>query len=152
MITAWRLCKAKRAPNAFNGIGASLAPGRWNRLGDKMVYCAESRALAALEILAHVEDRALLKKITFVMISVSIPEECVQIAGKLPTGWDKIPPADASRLYGGRFLDRGQWLALRVPSVVVSGEYNYLLNPEHERFSDVVIKKPQPFIFDQRLA
>jgi RES domain-containing protein len=151
MITVWRLCKAKRAANAFSGIGASLAPGRWNRLGEKMVYCAETRALAALEILAHVEDRALFRKMAFVVIAVSLPEEWVHIPSKLPAGWDKIPPGDASRAFGGRFLERNQHVALRVPSVVVKGEYNTLLNPAHERFVDLVVKKPIPFVFDQRL-
>ncbi|MBI2497892.1 MAG: RES domain-containing protein, partial [Opitutae bacterium] len=42
--------------------------------------------------------------------------------------------------------------ALRVPSVVVPGEFNYLLNPAHPDFKRVKIGKPEPFSFDPRLA
>ncbi|MDB6167136.1 MAG: hypothetical protein JWQ83_2276, partial [Lacunisphaera sp.] len=40
---------------------------------------------------------------------------------------------------------------LRVPSVVVPGEFNYLLNPAHPKFAKIKVGKPETFSFDPRL-
>lgn len=39
---------------------------------------------------------------------------------------------------------------LRVPSILVPGEHNLLLNPQHRHFKRLKISKPQPFDFDGR--
>ena len=57
-MKVWRLCKRRHA--AFDGEGARLAGGRWNRPGGAVVYTSESLALAALELgdpLVHVPGR-----------------------------------------------------------------------------------------------
>jgi RES domain-containing protein len=41
---------------------------------------------------------------------------------------------------------------LRVPSVVIPRESNYMLNPEHPDFSRIVIEGPLAFQFDLRLV
>lgn len=41
---------------------------------------------------------------------------------------------------------------LEVPSVIVPGESNYLLNPGHPDFEKVVIGEPEGFGFDPRLV
>ena len=40
---------------------------------------------------------------------------------------------------------------LRVPSVVVPLESNYVFNPRHPDFSRVTVGAPMPFPFDPRL-
>jgi RES domain-containing protein len=42
--------------------------------------------------------------------------------------------------------------ALRAPSVVTRGEYNYLVNPRHPDFSKIKAKGPRVFRFDQRIG
>jgi RES domain-containing protein len=43
-------------------------------------------------------------------------------------------------------------MVLAVPSAVVPREWNYLLNPEHEKFSQVVKRVENlPFLVDARL-
>jgi hypothetical protein len=44
----------------------------------------------------------------------------------------------------------GASLALRVPSVVVPSEFNFLLNPAHDAFGTVVISAIAPLAFDAR--
>jgi len=34
----------------------------------------------------------------------------------------------------------------------VPGEFNYLLNPAHPKFGKTKVGKPEPFLFDPRLA
>lgn len=41
---------------------------------------------------------------------------------------------------------------LRVPSIVVEGEHNYVLNPNHPDFPKIEVHGPQPFDFDPRLG
>jgi hypothetical protein len=40
---------------------------------------------------------------------------------------------------------------LRVPSVLVPSESNFLLNPRHPEYTNLVIGEPLPFSFDPRL-
>jgi RES domain-containing protein len=62
-ITTWRIIKAQHAHRAFDGEGARLAGGRWNKIGIPMIYTADSLALAALEIMVHLPGSELLKNI-----------------------------------------------------------------------------------------
>jgi len=39
-----------------------------------------------------------------------------------------------------------------VPSAVVPGEHNFLLNPRHRDFGRLEIGGPEPFEFDPRLV
>ena len=56
----------------MDGEGARRFPGRWNAGGAPMVYLAESLALAALEILVHVEDIEFMPR--YVAIEIVSPE------------------------------------------------------------------------------
>jgi RES domain-containing protein len=53
---------------------------------------------------------------------------------------------------GTHWATAGKTVCLRVPSAVVPGEHNFLLNPRHGDFGRLRIGKPEPFEFDQRLV
>ena len=55
-------------------------------------------------------------------------------------------------LDGFKGIDRGKTVCLKVPSAVVRGEHNFLLNPRHRDFSKLRRGPPVPFEFDERLA
>ena len=40
---------------------------------------------------------------------------------------------------------------MKVPSVVVQDEFNYLINPMHGNFAEVKILRIEDFTFDERL-
>jgi len=40
---------------------------------------------------------------------------------------------------------------LKVPSSVVDGDHNFLLNPNHKDFGKVSVINIEPFTFDERL-
>ncbi len=40
---------------------------------------------------------------------------------------------------------------LALPSVIIPGELNYLLNPAHPAFKRIAVGKPERFTFDPRL-
>jgi RES domain-containing protein len=53
---------------------------------------------------------------------------------------------------GGEWLERGETAVLKVPSAIVTEEWNYLLNPLHMDFRKCRMTTPKPFNFDQRVA
>ena len=150
-VLAWRLCASYRKPWAFSGEGAARRGGRWNHPGVRIVYCAESRSLAALEVLVNVDDAGRLGAIEWICIPAVIPETLIEKPGRFPPSWRQFPHSVETREFGTQWAHEKRTAALRVPSVVVGGEFNYLLNPLHPAFAQVKIGRPEPFTFDPRL-
>jgi len=151
-VTAWRIAKRKHARAAFTGEGARLFGGRWNNPGIALVYTAQSQSLAALEMLVHLDSAELLA--SYVLFEVRIDESLVEQVelSELPRNWRDDPPPRKVRAMGDAWVVGGTSAVLRVPSIVVPGENNFLLNPRHKDFPRLQIGKPLPFRFDPRLA
>ena len=145
----WRLTKARYAQTAFDGEGARLYGGRWNSPGRAVVYLAGSLALAALEILVHVRSQSELEG--YVKIRVEAPEGLTSEAEALPENWQQGRAPDETKAIGDEWLGAGETPLLRVPSVIIPEEHNYLLNPQHPRSGALTIGKAEPFSFDPRL-
>jgi RES domain-containing protein len=147
----WRVLKRRHAATAFSGEGARVNGGRWNSRGVPMIYTSESAALAALEILVHVEDRSVLSG--YVAYVLDVPEAMIEDldAGSLKEGWDSFPAPLLPREIGDAWIASGRSLGLRVPSAVIAGS-NVLLNPIHPAFRDLVVPEPRGFPFDARLG
>ncbi len=147
----YRLSKSIFA-NDLSGQGAERVGGRWNFKGTPMIYCSESRALCTAEIAVHIPLGILPRD--YCLISIEIPDS-IKIKEldllDLPEDWMKIPPSISTQKLGTEFIEENSSLIIRVPSVVVRGEYNYLINPRHNAISKIKIKKIEPFSFDERL-
>jgi len=151
LITAWRICKARHAPAAFDGRGAAAFPGRWNPPGVRAVYTSENRSLAQLEVLANAEDRDLLTAAEWTLIPARFDPELLHVPEKFPDDWRQVPAPDSTRRFGGDWIKKGVSPVLRVPSVVTLGEFNYILNPAHPEFRRLTIGQPEAFAFDARI-
>lgn len=151
MISAWRITKQKHAKNAFSGEGAKLYGGRWNSPGKLVIYTAESRALALTEILVHLESAGMLSR--YVVFEVEIDARYVAHfeLRDLPKNWRAEPAPKRLQALGDEWLDSAKSAVLRVPSAVVGGEFNYLLNPSHPDFTKLRIHGPEKFRIDKRL-
>ena len=150
-MRAWRICKERFASTAFDGEGAFRDGGRWNSEGVRVVYVAGSAALATLEILVHVSDPNDLYRIPYVLIPVDFEPALVSEPASLPQGWHEDPPTLEASTIGDRWIESQASVLLKVPSAVIRSEFNYLINPLHPRFQDLVIGLPEPFQFDSRL-
>lgn len=153
MTTAWRIIKRRLADETFSGEGAFLFGGRWNPPGVRVVYAAQSLALAALEQLVHLQGGAL--GLEYVYFRVDIPGS-VKIreldAAHLPKDWRAAQGPAASRELGRLWVQKNETAVLRVPSILIPLEHNYLLNPAHPQFKHLRVHRPEPFSFDPRLA
>ena len=150
-FTAWRIVKRKFRKVAFTGEGARRYGGRWNSKGVGVVYVAESQSLAALEMLAHLGSGDLLRY--YVAIPVSFePRLVVDVdVSTLPKNWKTYPAPRSLRAIGDAWVASGKSAVLRVPSVLVPSESNFLLNPRHPEYINLVIGEPLRFSFDPRL-
>jgi RES domain-containing protein len=129
-----------------------LYGGRWNSPGVPLVYVAESRALATLEILAGLQSRSTLE--AYVLIEVAFAESLVEELQpeSIPDEWRISPPRPETQAIGDRWVREARSAALRVPSVLVPTEFNFLLNPAHPEFGAIEIHEPTPFKLDPRLT
>ena len=151
MITAWRLVKSRHSAAAFDGEGARLYGGRWNSPGTRIAYASDSIALAALEVLAHLQSTAVLQ--SYSLAGIRFPEEVVEVLPEtsLPHGWRRFPSPPANQAIGDQWVSQGRSLVLRVPSAIIPSAANFLINPLHPAFSRAVIERPERFAFDPRL-
>jgi RES domain-containing protein len=149
-LRLWRLCRDVHAAKAFSGEGPFRYGGRWNPTGVQVVYCAESRSLAAMEILVHHLGTEVFKLSRWVVISVDVPEAVIEKPPRVPDAWREQSPIPTVQEFGARWVRERRSAVLRVPSAVVLGEFNYLLNPVHPDFEKIAIGKPGQFLFDTR--
>ena len=137
--------------SAFSGEGARAYGGRWNRPGTPMVYAAQSRALAALESLAHFGGAE--RGLAFLIFEIEVPDALVARLRPqdLPSDWRREEPPPSTQDLGSRWQSSGRSVALVVPSVLIPQESCVLLNPEHPDTRKVIVGYPEPFAIDSRL-
>jgi RES domain-containing protein len=99
----------------------------------------------------HTEDTRLLAAVQWMMIPVTIDEQLIEIAKHLPEDWRRLPAPPSTREFGTQWVRQARSPVLQVPSIVVDGEFNYVLNPRHADFGQLKIDAPVSFSFDPRL-
>ena len=152
-IHLYRLVHQKWADQAFDGEGARLYGGRWNSKGQSCVYTAGSEALAILEILVHLNNRAALKQYRLFQLTMSTEQLLTVSLSNLPDSWRQQPAgADCARI-GDDWLSQSASLALAVPSVIAPREQNILLNPVHAAYQACISTATElDFLPDPRLT
>ena len=149
-MKVWRLTRRDRTD--LEGEGARLYGGRWNSPGTAVIYTAGTLSLAVLEYLVHLNPD-------------KMPHDLVSIAGEipdsltirhiaiedLPPNWHDMTLQPVTQSIGTQWVTAGHSAVLRVPSVVIPQESNYVLNPRHPEFSAITWSVPEPFSLDPRL-
>ncbi|MGM0943958.1 MAG: RES family NAD+ phosphorylase [Bacteroidota bacterium] len=137
---------------ALSGKGAALSGNRWNSKGTEIIYSADSRALAMAEVAVHLSLSILPKD--YAMVEIDIPDS-ISIASlsveKLPENWNGFPHLLDTQLVGDDFVSEQKSCVLKVPSAVVPGDFNFLINLFHPEFSQIQIVDQEDFPFDRRL-
>jgi len=150
MPQAWRIVKEKHADLAFSGRGAADYGGRWNSRGVSAVYVSGTKSLASLEILVHLIPPVLFN---FIVFPLQFDDALVERfpPKNLPADWQLLPPPRSTQQIGDAWVREARSSVLALPSVIISGETNFLLNPAHSDFKRIKVGKPEPFTFDPRL-
>ena len=145
----YRLSKTKHA-HKLDGVGARDFPGRWNSLGNAMVYTSESSSTTVLEVRVHAKK--LRRNLS--MTTIEVPDGASMLTLKatdLPKGWNWMRYLKTVRNKGDDFLNARNYLILRVPSAVDPKAWNCLLNPYHPEMAMVKVVKVEPYQMDPRL-
>lgn len=148
---AFRIVSPHHEAGAWTGEGARRFGGRWNSIGRPVVYAADTLSLAALERLVHLGDYELLQRHRWSWIEYDDANATTLTLTDLPPTWANDPPPPEIQQLGDAWLTRGDTLALRVPSVIVPGEFNVMLNPTHSAFATAGRGSFEDFRFDPRL-
>lgn len=134
---------------------AKFAPGesgRWNLEGERVLYTSTSPALAMSETMAHRLGQGFLSAgyslITF-KISDNFSFEEIRRA-QLPADWRLYSSYSISQPLGSHWFKKRETLLLRVPSAVVPGDYNVVVNATHPDYGQLKEISREAFPFDQR--
>ncbi|NEN25616.1 RES family NAD+ phosphorylase [Cryomorpha ignava] len=150
-MIVFRLCKEKYR-NELSGKGAEMSGGRWNSIGNAIIYTAESRALCTAEIAVHTPLGIVPKD--YFLISIEIPED-IKIkqsdVNSLPKNWRTFPHIPGTKKIGDEFVNQNDFFVLKVPSAIIQDEFNHLINPGHKDFTKIKIQSVESFKFNQRL-
>ena len=91
-MRVWRICRKPYVDIALDGIGGMYTSGRWHTKGHPIVYTAYSAALAALEVLVHVDPLTAPPDLR--LIAIELPDDLsteVLDVLTLPEGWHSVP-------------------------------------------------------------
>lgn len=150
-MRVFRLIRKKHGIE-LSGKGAALSGNRWNSKGTELIYCADSRALAMSEVAVHLSLSILPKD--YVMVEIDIPSYVsISTLSKedLPANRSSFPHLLDTQQIGDAFVTERKDCVLKVPSAVVPGDFNFLINPYHPDFSTIRIVGQEDFPFDSRL-
>jgi RES domain-containing protein len=148
-VLAFRIADARHA--IFSATGAMLHGGRWNSVGQPVIYAAETYAGALLEILAHANLSSVPRNHR--VVTITIPDQVAMETLRpedLPA-WN-LEDLTAPRAFGDTWIREQRSAVLRVPGVVTGGrERNALFNPAHPDFSLISPSEPEVVHWDRRL-
>ena len=152
-MKVYRVEREKYLETTLSGVGAAMSKGyRWNSINTKLVYTAESRALAMLEVSVHLDLSEDLP-IDRYYVEIEIPNDIIilEVAIEdLPQDWDAKPPTFTTQTIGDDFVFQNEAAILKVPSSIVPQEFNYLINPNHNDAARIKVSSKSPMKFDIR--
>jgi RES domain-containing protein len=155
--TVWRIATDTPTYVAedLSGAGAKNSGGRWNSAGVAMIYTSQTRALACLETVVHLNAGGL--PLNRYLVEVTVPGALWAnaqrtSASSLPVGWDAQPTGQDSLQFGSDWIAAGNSALLVVPSVIVPEEFNVLINPFHPDSALITAVKIRKWLYDSRLT
>jgi len=85
--------------------------------------------------------------------TISIPDaSIVEVKlNTLPENWREVPSPRVLKELAHQWIKSQESLVLKVPSIIVPQEFNYIINPFHEEFQKVILENVSSFSFDNRI-
>jgi RES domain-containing protein len=152
LTRVFRVLRAAYARTPFDGEGSYRYGGRWSSLGTRLAYASEHQSLAMLEYFVHLDPDDPPDDLVLATAHVpdSVSREQVK-ANELPAHWRETPaPPDIAKI-GDDFVKRAESCVLLVPSALAVNEHNWLINPRHPEYQQIVLHPPEPLRYDPRM-
>jgi RES domain-containing protein len=147
-MLVYRIALAKYA----TALKASGRAARWNPNEVEMIYTASSRSLACLENVVHRNKAGLNDNFKVMIIDAPDNLAIAQIyLNDLPADWRAFNHMPYTQTLGAQWIKENKTAILQVPSSIIDGETNYLLNPNHTDFGLVKLLRVEDFVFDVRI-
>lgn len=149
-MTVYRVGKTKYAHD-LTGEGARLFGGRWNNKMIGCVYTSETRSLALLEYTVNINIDDIPRSLS--IVTIQIPDQSIRFLQEadLPGDWKHSPTPSSTKSFGSKLLLAVKEPVIRIPSTVISAEFNYLLNPLHPESKKFKIIDISDLIYDVRI-
>ena len=137
----------------LSGTGSKLFGGRWNSPGIPALYTSASKSLAVLESLTNTPPAILQNDFSILILEITGKVLADEMYVKdLPKNWKTYPaPVNLAKM-GDKWLLGRKRLLLKVPSVIIPSEYNYIINPLHSDMKKVKIIAAEKLELDGRVA
>lgn len=149
-MIVYRLGKSQYSDD-LSGEGARLYGGRWNPVGTSCLYTSQSRALAVLEFSVNLNILEIPNSLSFTVIEIPDNQIFDVNIRDIPEGWNSFPASTIAKIFGNELLKSSDKAIIRIPSVIIPTEFNYLLNPYHKSKTQFKIIEVESFIYDNRI-
>ena len=150
-LTLYRITHQRYSGEPFSGKGGLHYRSRWASKGQLVSYGTGHLATATLEKIAGVKRPDLLSEMVYVKAEVDRDLVDVLLIEELSEDWDALPPTDATREVGDRWLEAEENLLLRVPAAVLPDCYNYVINAAHPDAGGLEVIETNPLLLDNRV-
>lgn len=151
-MLVYRITRKRYEDKVLSGEGGRKVASRWNFKGDPIVYTSSTRSLALLEMLVHM-DMEDMRMMDLIICEINIPESLTMhtLSGSaLPENWNQTPFSNGTQKYWREFTSTDKTAVLRVPSVIIPQEWNYLIDPLHKDVKRIKVRTCNPLRIDQR--
>ncbi len=136
-------------------LTASGVASRWNHDQQWVIYSSESRSLATLELVVNSATvQPGLDYRTTVFQFPDDPELITEVgAEELPADWRDILSYPETQAIGSTWYKEQLTPILKIPSAVITAEYNYVFNTRHPRFGELIaVESTEAYFWDERLV
>ncbi len=147
--TAYRIGDPEGRYPIYSAEGARRMAGRWNRVGDAVIYAARHYSTAMLEKLVHYNG-VLPAGQHYIEITIPAGTSYTSFSVDHVPDWHRADAA-AARAFGHRWFTAMESALLVVPSVVARIEENLLINPAHPDAAHIRHGLERPVWWDERL-
>ena len=126
--------------------------GRWNGIGRKVIYAAESIPLAFMENMIRRKGTGFNDHFTTMIIDIPDSLGVSEINMEdLEDGWRDYRDYSQCQMAGNKWYDACRTPVLKVPSEVIPECSNYVINTTHPEFSRINLNSVIPIIPDERI-
>ena len=148
-MEVFKICRKKYA----HSLKASGNVNRWNKKDQFVIYTGGSRSLSTLETVAHRSAINLSSPYKLLTITITDLSSVQEINPEnLPDIWKSIDSYVELQEIDSRWYNSMESLVLKVPSALISQEFNYIFNTKHPSFNtNIFLKNVEDFVWDIRL-